>query len=269
MVSAASAAELAAPASLAHASATVGDLAVQTFAHDGDPVAPPQGVTLEQVSDLQGGGLTTLLTPASIVAPEHPFDHIALDSTNGANQPVDLSAAVAISATVLVATSSTDAAETIQSANILADVAFQSAPVAPSTTLMGLVDSGEQLNVGPTSAVPAHTPAASPGAPAAIAGAPPNVPTATEGHAGAGQSANPTGLSPIDPHVAAAVSQFVGEVSVLDVAMSGHEIILYDGAIFKPLPPGTMLESMTFNFSDGSSISLVGTVAELQHLHWT
>jgi hypothetical protein len=270
MVSAASAVELAASSSLAHGSATVSDLTVRTFAHDGDPAAPPQGVTPEQSSDAQGGGLTTLVTPTSMVAPEHPFaDNVALDSTNGAIQPVDLSAAVAISATVLVATSTTDAAETIQSANILADLAFQSAPVAPSTTLMGLVDSGEQLKVGPTSAVPAHTPAAPPSAPAAVAGAPPNVPTATDGHAGAGQPANPTGLSPIDPHVAAAVSQFVGEVSVLDVAMSGHEIILYDGAIFKPLPPGTMLESMTFNFSDGSSISLVGTVAELQHLHLT
>ena len=73
----------------------------------------------------------------------------------------------------------------------------------------------------------------------------------------------------IDPHISEAVSQFVAEVSVLDVATSGREIILYDGAIFKSLPPGTALESMTFNFSDGSSISLVGTVAELQHLHWT
>jgi hypothetical protein len=267
MVSAASAAELAAPSSLAHASATVGDLAVQTFAHDGDPAAPPQGLAPEQPSDAQGGGLTTLVTPAGTVLPEHPFaDNVALDSTNGANHPVDLSAAIAISATVLVATSSTDAAETIQSANILADLAFQSAPVTPSTTLIGLVDSGEQLKVGP--AVPSHTPA-SPNAPAAIPSAPANVATAADGHAGAGQPANPAGLSPIDPHVAAAVSQFVGEVSVLDVAVSGREIILYDGAIFKPLPPGTMLESMTFNFSDGSSISLVGTVAELQHLHWT
>jgi hypothetical protein len=76
-------------------------------------------------------------------------------------------------------------------------------------------------------------------------------------------------LIAIDPHISEAVSQFVAEVSVLDVATSGREIILYDGAIFKSLPPGTALESMTFNFSDGSSISLVGTVAELQHLHWT
>lgn len=269
MVSAASAAELAAPSSLAHTSAVGGDLAVQTFAH-GDPAALPQGVVPEQVSDAQGGGLTTLLTPAGMVAPEHPFaDNIALDSTNGANHLVDLSAAIAISATVLVVTSSTDAAETIQSANILTDLAFQSAPVAPSTTLIGLVDSGEHLKIGPTPAIPASTPAASPSATAAIAGARATVPTTADVHVGATPSASPTGLSPIDPHVSAAVSQFVSEVSVLDVAVTGHEIILYDGAIFKPLPPGTMLESMTFNFSDGSSISLVGTVAELQHLHWT
>ncbi len=269
MVSAASAAELAAPSALAHTSAKVGDLSVQTFAHDGDPAAPPQGAALEPPSDAQGGTLTTLVIPASMVLPEHPFaDNIARDSINGASHLVDLSAAIAISATVLVATSSTDAAETIQTANILANVAFQSAPVAPSTTLMGLVDSGEQLKVDPASVASAHAPATAPSAPATIASAPSTAPTTADGHVGAGQSANPPGLSPIDPHVAAAVSQFVGEVSVLDVAVSGHEIILYDGAIFKPLPPGTVLESMTFNFSDGSSISLVGTVAELQHLHW-
>jgi hypothetical protein len=95
------------------------------------------------------------------------------------------------------------------------------------------------------------------------------MPSTPDGHDGAGQPANPPGLIAIDPHVSAAVLQFAAEVSVLDVAVSGHEIILYDGAIFKPLPPGTVLESMTFNFADGSSISLVGTVAELQQLHWT
>jgi hypothetical protein len=51
------------------------------------------------------------------------------------------------------------------------------------------------------------------------------------------------------------------------VAFSGNEIILYDGAILKPLPAGTLLESMTYNFSDGSSISLVGTATELHNLH--
>ena len=269
MVSAASAAELAAPSLLAHTSAMVGDLSVQTFAHDGDPVAPPQALASEPVSEAQGG-LTILLAPASMVLPEHPFaDPMALDGANGANHLVDLSAAIAISATVLVATSSTDAAETIQSANILAGLAFQTAPVAPSAALMGLVDHGEHLAVGPVSTVPGHIPAAPANAPPVTADAPRTDPTSADGHLGAGQSANPPGLSPIDPQVAAVVSQFVGEVSVLDVAMSGREIILYDGAIFKPLPPGTMLESMTFNFSDGSSISLVGTVAELQHLHLT
>lgn len=269
MVSAASAAELAAPSPLTHTSAMVSDLAVQTFVHDGDPAAPPQSMAPELFSDAQGGVLATLSAPTSIVAPEHPLaDNIALDGANGANHLVDLSTAIAISATVLVATSNTDAAETIQSANILTDLAFQSAPIAPSTILIGLVDSGEHLKIGPAPLVPPPTmPAASPSAPAADSGPPPVVPTAADGHAD--QPANPTGLSPIDAHVAAAVSQFVGEVSVLDVAVSGREIILYDGAIFKPLPPGTLLESMTFNFSDGSSISLVGTVAELQHLHWT
>ncbi len=271
MVSAASAAELAAPSPLAHTSTVVGDLAVQTFAHDGDPATASQGVwpVAAPVGHPGRRSLTTSVEPgqhgfagASFCRqhragqhqrgkpPRRPFGGhrdqrrspgCDFEHGRGRDHPVSQ------------------------------HPGRPGAPVRAGHAVDRIDGSGRSW----------RTPCGRPGlgsfgadscrrpqrAAPTIAGAPPTVPTTADGHDA--QAASPPGLIAIDPHISAAVSQFVAEVSVLDVAVSGHEIILYDGAIFKSLPPGTVLESMTFNFSDGSSISLVGTVAELQHIHWT
>ncbi|HEV7159125.1 MAG TPA: hypothetical protein VGN38_12270 [Caulobacteraceae bacterium] len=151
--------------------------------------------------------------------------------------------------------SPSEAVQLVESSNLASYLALQPVVVPPSPELINLVDHGahETLSAPPLLAPAQSLPA--------LGEAMPPAPTPSHG---------PSAPPPlIDPHIMAEVQQFSAEVSTLDVAVTGHQIILYDGAIFNHLPPGTILESMTFNFADGSSISLVGTAAELQNLQLT
>jgi hypothetical protein len=143
----------------------------------------------------------------------------------------------------LVQNSPTDAAQIVQSPSILALLETQVSPlpVSPPPALGSVIEHGLHIISPPD------------GSTSAGLGSPGSVGTVA-----------PSSYSPL---VTAAVEHFLAEVSVLDVANSGREIILFDGALLKPLPPGTELDSVTYSFNDGSSISLVGTVAELQYLH--
>jgi hypothetical protein len=265
LAAAVGAADLAPPPALDHPSGVVSDLAVETFGPAGDPAAPPPALFIQPAVGAQGVELTTAAGPAIAL----PADLVLADSLildNAVTLPLPVANPETAIAAILVEGAHSDAAAIIQSANILADLAAQPAVVTPTAALTGLVDHGQHVVIGAPAAQPAnavasgHTPGA-PGADPAVAA--PAAPITSE------PPPTPTLWSPTDPYVTTAVLKFAAEVSVLDVAVTGHEIILYDGAIFQHLPPGTVLESMTFNFADGSSISLVGTVTELQALHLT
>jgi hypothetical protein len=180
---------------------------------------------------------------------------------------VDIAAAP-VSAVLLLQTSSTDAAQVIQASDILSYVGplQSSAPVQPPAVLSDQIHNGEHVVVlkapdtgaadttAPTPSVPDHT-----------------IPPTTSGSAGGAPDTGATGAAPElqagSPVITAAITLFASEVSALDVAYSGREVILYDAALLHPVGPGVQIESVTFNFADGSSISLVGTASELQGLH--
>lgn len=71
-----------------------------------------------------------------------------------------------------------------------------------------------------------------------------------------------------DPAIDAAIAQFVAQVKHLDMFMQDRQLVLVDRDIFSPFAPDLDLDSVTFTFKDGSSVSLVGTVDELRHFHW-
>lgn len=77
----------------------------------------------------------------------------------------------------------------------------------------------------------------------------------------------PDGLSANSPQVTAAIQHFSAEVAVLDIANVAHGAVLYDGSLFTSAGSVARLDTVTFTFADGSSISLVGTPTEIQNLH--
>ncbi|HEY2483014.1 MAG TPA: hypothetical protein VGI30_12590 [Caulobacteraceae bacterium] len=267
LIAAAGAADLAPPPALGHFSPVVSDMAAETFAQSADPVAPPADLSAQPAA-ASGVGLLMAAGPASAPLADHALaDSVVLDS--GLTLPLPLPTSALPVVAILVDGVHSEAAAILQSANILADLAAQPVVVTPSAALTGLVDHGQHLAIGhgaAPAAQPADTGAAGQAPALAVADSAPAAPVAP---IVSDAPPAPAPLSGIDPHVTAAVLQFTAEVATLDVAVSGREIILYDGAIFQHLPAGTELESMTFNFADGSSISLVGTVTELQHLHFT
>jgi hypothetical protein len=178
----------------------------------------------------------------------------------------DLSTPLANVNVLLLQTASTDAAQVIQSSDVLGYVSPSpsSAPVQPPAILSEQIKNGEHVLIlegsgaggssngaPPSTTTGEHAPSPAP--------EPPSAPSATTGA--------PPELPANSPIVTAAITQFASEVSALDVSYSGREVILYDAALLHPVGPGTQLDSVTFNFADGSSISLVGTAAELQGLH--
>jgi hypothetical protein len=189
-------------------------------------------------------------------------DQAVIDATaafTGLATPIahlDYGAALAANSTVLLQISSTDAAEIVQSSSITGYLEPQPGvtPFVAPASLTSLIKQGEHAT-STTSPTPSTNDGHGGSAPPAEGGGEP-APSLLSGE-----------LTANNPLVIAALAQFAAEVSVLDIAFSGHEIILYDGAILKPLPAGTQLDSFTFNFTDGSSISLVGTATELHNLH--
>jgi hypothetical protein len=225
-------------------------------------------------------------------------------SAYAATLHINVVAPIAPIGAVLLQIQDSDAAQIVQETNILGSLLTSSAPIGAPVTLLELVDHGKHYvitlptvsaDVAIDTVSAAHTPATDPGAsdsastptpvsdvspaspsePASVASTPSEqanpLPVVSNNPAApvtAPSAPPPTPpLTPNSPVVTAAISHFAAEVSVLDVAYSGHEIILYDGGIFHNIPYGTPLDSTTFNFADGSSISLVGTAAEIQALH--
>lgn len=97
-------------------------------------------------------------------------------------------------------------------------------------------------------------------------------PTAAEPAAGATASPPPAAVatapslpSPHDPAIDQAVTSFMAAVNHWGVVVNGEELVIYDANIFGP--HSGALDSVTFTFADGSSISLVGTAAELSSAH--
>ncbi len=64
------------------------------------------------------------------------------------------------------------------------------------------------------------------------------------------------------------VTAFMISAHTVDEYVANNSIIIMDAAILKPLPAGTQLEAVSFTFTDGAQLSLVGTAAEIQALHW-
>jgi hypothetical protein len=223
----------------------------------GAPVTPQASLDPSQQQSLINPhfGLENSLAPAPGVLADQPA--AAPGAAGGLLAAVgahlDFTAPVAVNAAGLLQASSTDAAEIVQSSNILSYLVAQPAlaPVTPSAALTSLINQGEHVP-SVTSPTPPENGTHDGSVPAVVSPAPSEpAPDSVE-----------TNLP-----VAAVVAAFAAEVSVLDIAFSGHEIILYDGAILKSLPHGTQLDSVTFNFTDGSSVSLVGTAAEMLNLH--
>lgn len=250
-LAAAGAADLAPATTFARGAAALADLATHTGPHT--DLAPPPALITHQIE--AQAPAPDLVAPPSVAAPSEHMDVSAPAFDSGPAAPVlALPAAPPISFALVAEITPTDATQFVETASLASYLAVQPVSIAPSAALISLVNHGVHETLAPPiSAAPQPMPAASlPGLPDAAL--PPTSPA-------------PPPLIPA--HVMAAVQQFSAEVSVLDVSVTGHEIILYDGAIFNHLPPGTILESMTFNFADGSSIALVGTAAELQSLHLT
>jgi hypothetical protein len=168
---------------------------------------------------------------------------------------LDFSTPVAVNSAGLLQASATDAAEVVQSSNILSYLVTQPAlaPEAAPAALTSLINQGEHVASTTSHPPPSSTNDASDGSSSGAASPAPSEP------------ASPS--LEFSPSITTVVAAFAAEVSVLDVVFSGQEIIIYDGAILKALPAGTQLDSVTFNFGDGSSVSLVGTATELHNLH--
>lgn len=157
----------------------------------------------------------------------------------------------------LVRASSSDAAQALQAADVLGSVQTQPSPAVFVQTgaLKGLIDHGAHFVVG----APTDIATSEPTSPTI-----PQPPTSTP--APVGPSA-PAGLAVDSPRVLAAIVHFTAEVGALDIANAAHGVVLYDGALFSTPSSIPALDSITFTFTDGSSISLVGTAAEIQHLY--
>ena len=69
-----------------------------------------------------------------------------------------------------------------------------------------------------------------------------------------------------DPVVENAIEQFIANAPHWEVIVSGRELLLYDTDIFAP-HGAVGLESVTYTFDDGTSLSLVGTTADLAFTH--
>lgn len=184
-------------------------------------------------------------SPASPAMPA-PLDSPAIGA--GAGKPlfiVKMSAAPAPAVEAVAVVASTQLSEIIAKALPQMD--------RLPTTLLDLIGKGDHFN-GAAPLLP-----------------PENLPQVSEGE--------PSPLSPVpeaplpvvharDPAIDAAIAQFIAQVKHLDMFMQDRQLVLVDRDIFSPFAPDLDLDSVTFTFKDGSSVSLVGTVDELRHFHW-
>lgn len=71
-----------------------------------------------------------------------------------------------------------------------------------------------------------------------------------------------------DAAIDTAIAAFMSHVKNLDMLMQGNQLVIYNRDIMNPFGPKLELDSVTFTFEDGSSLSLVGTALDLSHSHW-
>jgi hypothetical protein len=196
----------------------------------------------------------------------------------------------------LVSTLPNDEAAAVVQAASNGDLKILSLAAKLPTMISDLIGRGEHVTAAPppaeTGMPPADATTTAPGADASAPGvnAPGSQPSApvgggvttpaiSSGHSPADPTAaipSPTtaapgpSLHPHDPAIDAAVAAFMGEAAHWEVVVSGRDLVIYDTQIFGPLPANTPLDSLTFTFSDGTSLSLVGTtqeIANLYHIH--
>lgn len=174
------------------------------------------------------------------------------------------------------------------------------------TFLADLIGHGEHVGVdGAPSAPASGTPTPAPQPPASTtgagdapphAGAPAPAPPTTGASAPSSGSHVPPAPPPVSPPVTATtpstpqppsaadlaaahahdqqidgiVAVFMADAPNWQVIVQGRDLIVYDPGIFGHLAPNTVLDSVTFTFSDGSHVSLVGTLQEITdayHVH--
>lgn len=237
----------------------------QASGHTGEFLTPPSAIELSVLA-------TRPSSPAAMDASPGPAPAMTGVEVHAEAHPaLAAAAAIALSQSALTTAmpsvlvemgtiSSDEAGAIIFSSGVLARLAaYSDGPLPPPPIgVANLIASG--AHVAP--ATPVQT---APGPVASGAG------LYDSGGAGSGVTASSTlhalHQTATDATISAAVSLFASEVHGLDVSIKGDEIVLYDAAILGKLPPGTTLSSVTFELHDGSSISLVGTTAELQNLH--
>lgn len=223
--------------------------------------APHPSVNLSLADGANSAGSLFVLT-----------DHIAADlsaPTIHASAAVHADPIAPISAAdmVLIQSGASDAAETIQSSNILGYLNNQ-ANFAPQNLPPGTDGASHQSAPTESASSPQTTSSSSGGEAAGTTSSDAGVSTPTPPAAeSASSSIVATGLAANSPLVTAALTHFAAEVGNVDVAYSGREIILYDGTVFNSHAASAHADTVTFDFTDGSSISLVGTATEIQNLH--
>ena len=157
------------------------------------------------------------------------------------------------------------------------------------TTLVDLINHGSHLPpetpapvVIPTSVTPPEAvtppevvtpPQTVVSTPAPAADGPPATPTPAPATQPGSPSTTPASPAPTDHQttsdaaISAAVSAFMNEAVHWQLVVDGRNLVIYDTAIFGHLPASTTLDSLTFTLSDGSTVSLVGTAAEIHYLY--
>ncbi len=201
-----------------------------------------------QATNIQGGGTEAILGSAPQADPNDFGATVLILETPA--PPADSGA----SKPLFIFKSASTPAPAVEAVTILASTLSLSEVIAKSlpqidklpTSLSDLIIKGEHVDGAASPSTPA-TPSA-PGAPTGVGGLP-----APHSH---------------DPAIDAAIAQFVAQVKHVDMILQGNAVVLYDTDIFSPFARDLDLDSVTFTFDDGSSISLVGTVPELRHFHW-
>ncbi len=270
----AAAADLTAMAPVHAAAAPIQDLTVSAPA---TPVVTASSVSPAQLDHFVLPGLATTAATTTI-----SIDHGMPGSINLVFQTSTTFALPAAHATstalVVQATASSDAGAALQGADVLGQAQAVSV-VSPFSIETALKSVGNGVHIvvttgdGSTLTAPAdlHQTGSFIGGDGVAAGSPPDTGTSTPpptvASSGPTTTAPPAGLTANSPQVTAALQHFSAEVGALDIANATHGIVMYDGSLFTGANAVPTLDSVTFTFADGSTIMLIGTVAEIQNLH--
>ncbi len=158
--------------------------------------------------------------------------------------------------TVLFNTLHTDAAEVMGALRALADLLSRSLPVAADlpADLRDLITRGDHLDYN---SLPGSTPVPT------LGGTP--LPPLD-------LPSTPGPQLPLEPApkpftLDDAIAQFIARVGHVEMVVEGQQMVIYDPDILNPLTRDVNFTSVTFTFPDGSTVSLVGTAAEI-HSVW-